>query len=41
VFLNYLPKRLEKMNLKNQQQIIAELIKTLNQNQSIFTLSTH
>jgi hypothetical protein len=41
VILNYLPRRLEKINLTDRQQVIAEMVKALNQNQSIFNLSTH
>lgn len=41
VFLEYLPKRLEKMSPAARQQIVSEMVKSLSQNQSIFTLSTH
>lgn len=41
VFLIYLPKRMEKMRYENYPQIIDALMVELNQNQSIFTLSSH
>lgn len=41
VFLVYLPKRLEKMPLPNKRQIIDELMKKLQEDQSIFTVSAH
>lgn len=41
VILDYLPKRLEKLQPQSRQKVIGELLKTLNENQTIFTLSTH
>lgn len=41
VILEHLPKRLDKMVLANRQQVIAEMLKLLNQNQSIINLSSH
>jgi hypothetical protein len=41
VILEHLPKRLDKMILANRQQVIAEMLKLLNQNQSIINLSSH
>lgn len=41
IFLTYLPKRLESLHVDNSQEIISELMKMLNQNQTIFTLSSH
>ncbi len=41
VFQDYLPVRLEKMRLSNRQQVVKEMMKTLVQNQSIFTLSSY
>lgn len=39
VFLEYLPKRLDKVSPRNSQLIINEMMKKLNEDQSIFTLS--
>ena len=41
VFLEYLPGRLNKLPPANRQLVITELMKTLNQHQSIFMLSAH
>ncbi len=41
VFQEYLPRRLQKMHFSNHEQVASEMLKTLNQNQSIFTLSSH
>lgn len=41
VILNYLPKRLDAMRYPNRQNIISEMLKMLNQNQSIFTMASH
>lgn len=41
VFLVHLPKRLEKMPLPNKRQIIDEMMRKLQEDQSIFTVSAH
>jgi hypothetical protein len=41
VIINHLPKQLERTKQTNSQYIVAEMMKTLNQHQSIFTLSLH
>lgn len=41
VMVNYLPQQLERAKQPNTQHIVSEMIKTLNQHQSIFTLSAH
>jgi translation initiation factor IF-1 len=41
VFENHLPQRMEKMKIANKDQIIAELLKILNEKQSVFTMSAH
>lgn len=40
VIVEYLPKRLDKLQPAQRHQVISEMLKTLNQNQSIFVLST-
>jgi hypothetical protein len=40
VILLYLPKRLENVKATDRSLIIAEMLNTLSQNQSIFTLSS-
>ena len=41
VFQSQLPKRLEMLKLTNRDQVLLEMTRELNQNQSIFTLSAH
>jgi len=41
VIMDHLPRRLDRMQPADRQRIIGEMLKTLNQNQTIFTLSTH
>ena len=39
VFQDYLPKRLEKAQVSGGEMVIAEMVKLLGQNQSLFTMS--
>jgi hypothetical protein len=39
VFQTYLPKRLERIKLANTDTVIAEMMKTLNEKQSVFTMA--
>ncbi len=41
VITDYLPLQLERLKQPHSQYVVAEMLKTLNQNQSIFTLSVH
>lgn len=41
VFLNYLPRRLSTVRNINANVVVSEMVRTLNQNQSIFVLSAH